>query len=90
MCNAGVAGDFYSIVTDEEHNVNGQFVKRGQRLSENGETWMDLPTLQDKATWLGAFGIIYKGDTVDMQRAEDHSVTGEHALLVSLKQQTGF
>ena len=65
-------------MTDEEHNVNGQFVKRGQRLSEDGETWMDLPTLEDKATWLGAFSVKYKEDTVDVQRAEDHSVTGAH------------
>ncbi|KAK9863535.1 hypothetical protein WJX84_008539 [Apatococcus fuscideae] len=61
----------YSLLTDQEHNVNGQFVKRGQRLSDNGEEWMDLPTLEDKATWLGSVGIIYKGDTVDIQRLDD-------------------
>ena len=63
--------------------MNGQFVKRGQRLSENGngegnEGWMDLPTLEDKATWLGSVGVIYKGDTVDIQRLDDadHTVQG--------------
>ncbi|KAK9863108.1 hypothetical protein WJX84_007065 [Apatococcus fuscideae] len=65
----------YSLLTDYEHNVNGQFVQRGQRLSDDGETWTDLPTLEDKATWLGSSSVIYKGDTVDVQRAEDHSVT---------------
>ena len=60
--------------------MNGQFVKRGQRLSDNGdgEGWMDLPTLEDKATWLGSVGMIYKGDTVDIQRLDDadHTVQG--------------
>ena len=61
--------------------MNGQFVKRGQRLSDNGEEWMDLPTLEDKATWLGSVGVIYKGDTVDIQRLDDAGHTVQGALL---------
>ena len=42
------------------------------------------PTLEDKATWLGSSSVIYKGDTVDVQRAEDHSVTGKLTIMYDL------
>ena len=41
ICRPGECN--YSLLTDYEHNVNGQFVQRGQRLSDDGETWTDLP-----------------------------------------------
>ncbi|KAK9851875.1 hypothetical protein WJX84_011574 [Apatococcus fuscideae] len=73
----GTPNNFYSLLTDNEHSLNAQFVHRGQRLNEVTGQWFDLPTLEDKATWLGAVGLTFKDDTAQISRARAGQVTVE-------------
>ena len=74
---AGTPNEHYSLLTDNEHSLNAQFVMRGQRLNEATSHWFDLPTLEDKATWLGAIGLTYKDDSAEITRAADGQTIGE-------------
>ncbi|KAK9830675.1 hypothetical protein WJX74_001960 [Apatococcus lobatus] len=79
----GIPGEHYSLLTDNEHNLNAQFVKRSQRLDEDTQEWFNLPSLEDKATWLGAVGLTFKDDTAHVSHTQTGKVTVEvngHAL----------
>ena len=78
LCSSpGTPDSYYSLLTDNEHSLNAQFVMRGQRLNEASGKWFDLPTLEDKATWLGAVGLTYKDDTAQVSRTADGQTIGE-------------
>ena len=72
----GTANEIYSLVTDNEHSLNAQFVERGHRLDEQTLEWLDLPTLGDRATVLGAVALTYKNETVEVSRSESGQTTG--------------
>ena len=90
MCrdHAGTPDEHYSLLTDNEHSLNAQFVKRSQRLNEDTQEWFNLPTLEDKATWLGALGLTFKDDTAQVSRAETGEIIGKGLLLPHNLQET--
>ena len=77
MNHAGTANEHYSLLTDNEHSLNAQFVQRGQRMIEETHTWLDLPTLGDRATVVGAVGLNFKSDTVKVERKPTGEPIGE-------------
>lgn len=77
MCLAGTPDDYYSLLTDNEHNLNAQFVRRGQRLNEDTGEWFDLPSLEDRATWLGAVGLTFEDDSALVSRTATGEIIGK-------------
>ena len=68
--SAGVPDEIYSLVTDSHHMLNAQFVKRGKRLDDVTNDWLTLPSLDDKATWLGAVALTFWTDQVFIDRSD--------------------
>ncbi len=77
---AGSIGGVYSILTDNEHSLNAQFVQRGQRMNEETHQWLDMPTLGGRATVVGAVGFRFKDNTVQVQRRPTGEIIGGTCL----------
>lgn len=78
--HAGTANTHYSLLTDNEHSLNAQFVERGQRLNEATDVWEILPTLGGRATVVGAVGLRFKDDTAQVLRVTSGLIVGKLSL----------
>lgn len=57
--------------------MNAQFVERGQRLNEATGAWEMLPTLDGRATVVGAVGLRFKEDTAQVLRVTSGLIVGK-------------
>ncbi|KAK9864469.1 hypothetical protein WJX84_002863 [Apatococcus fuscideae] len=73
----GTPNSHYSLLTDNEHSLNAQFVQRGSRLNEETGSWFDLPSLDDRATVVGAVGLRFKEDAAQVMRIPTGQITVE-------------
>lgn len=78
--HAGTPNTHYSLLTDNEHSLNAQFIERGQRLNEVTDVWEMLPTLDGRATVVGAVGLRFKDDTAQVLRVTSGLVVGKLPL----------